>query len=539
MTNMNKPKENRLVAADDGMHLNGDKILDFVPRIVKVTEIQTGDGARIKYDIDIYIQGNLVDRITVDDLWIRSWYKFSRHCADAGMSDKRRKMIEQFLQEQAAQLSAPRMIGVTKKGWHCIDGIHVYCHDDTAICGSTDGVCLESPGSNIIYTESYVPDIDESGAVLERVEETAKGTSWVLYIVSLFDILKEPFRRAGYPIEFITNVFGRSGSGKTSLVKAICSPSQIFSFRSQDRRDTLLRKLRDYGGHTVLFDDFHPAESKADGDRQKGIKDSLARMVEETPDAPNIIISSEYLDGHLSLQDREIQIFLGRNMDWGLLNKLVDDQDMLEKIRTAFHVQIVRHVDDVIADIRTFCKKADSDRSEKASYRNARYFDYIRCVDHLFHKYFIRPYGIDLQCDIDAALDMHMEGQERHMKVIAKLDQTQSYLPIIRSMLLSGVGLERVMDWREFVPDSKSYHIDREGQVSISKKALQRGLMIFLRVGEIPIKKIVKEMIDADVIIPYESGTEYTQKHNGKRYYKIDTNELEESCSIFNDIFGR
>ena len=136
---------------------------------------------------------------------------------------------------------------------------------------------------------------------------------------------------------------------------------------------------------------------------------------------------------------------------------------------------------------------------------------------------------------------MHMRNQEKHMETLARLDQTRSYLPIIRDMLLdaSDLGLERVMDWQEFIPDSKSYHIDREGRVSISKKALQRGLMGFLRVSDLPIGKIVREMVAADVIIPYDQGSEYTQKHKGKRYYKIDTEELEESCSIFNDIFGR
>ena len=95
------------------------------------------------------------------------------------------------------------------------------------------------------------------------------------------------------------------------------------------------------------------------------------------------------------------------------------------------------------------------------------------------------------------------------------------------------------MDRQDFIPDQKSYHIDTDGYVSISKKALQRGLMRFLRVGDLPIKKIVREMVDADVIIPYDQGNEYTQKHNGKRYYKIDTDELGAACDVFDDILGR
>lgn len=532
--NMNEIKKGNLVMLDDGMYLGSDKILGFIPEVTAVKEIQTGDEVKAEYDIAIRIKGNIVDKVTVGNLMIRSWYGLSRYCPDAGVSDKTRKVIERFLQEQAAQLPALRMLDITKKGWCCIDGTHMYCHNDTVICGAIDEFSIKRAGCSIIRTEDFEPNIWNGKAFLEGIKETAKGTSWILCLVSFFDILKEPFRKAGHPIEFISNVYGCSGSGKTTLIKTLCSPAQIFSFRSQKRRDTLLREASGYEGHTVLFDDFHPAENKADSDRQKGIKDSLARMAEEKPDAPNIIISSEYLDGHRSLQDREIQIFLDGNLNWEMLSTLADKKKLIENIRIAFYVQIVKNVDAVVDDIKKFCNKADKKISKnKDFYRNARYFSYIECVDYLFHRYFVTAHGLDWQYEIKADIKMHMERQERHMGIVTRLERMRSYLPIVRDMLLDGAGLEQVADWREFVPDSRTYHIDREGQISISLKALQRGLMKFLQVGDLPMKKIIKEMIDANVIIPYENTKEYTQKHSNKRYYRIDTEELEEACSIF------
>lgn len=356
-------KKDRLISLKDGMYLGSDKVLEFIPEIAVVKEIQTDDGIKTEYDINISIQGDIVDKVTVADLMIRSWYNLSRYCPDARVADKTRRLIEQFLQEQAAKLPALRMLDITQKGWHCINGTHVYFHDDTIICGAVDATHLKSPGCSIIRTENFRPDIRNSKAILEGIKETAIGTSWILYLVSFFDILKEPFRKAGHPIEFISNVYGRSRSGKTSIIKILCAPSQTFSFRSQKRRDTLLREARSHEGHTVLFDDFHPAENKADGDRQKGIKDSLVRMVEEIPNAPNIIISSEYLDGHMSLQDREIQIFLDSGLDWRILSALADKKKDIDDIRTAFYVQIVKNTDTVTKDIKEFCDKADKELS--------------------------------------------------------------------------------------------------------------------------------------------------------------------------------
>ncbi len=39
-------------------------------------------------------------------------------------------------------------------------------------------------------------------------------------------------------------------------------------------------------------------------ERQSGIKDMLVRFVEKDTFAPNIIITSEYLDGYYSTQDK-------------------------------------------------------------------------------------------------------------------------------------------------------------------------------------------------------------------------------------------
>ena len=96
VTDIDKKKNNGLVAASDGMYFNDDKILGFVPKVVAVTEMQTGNGVRTRYDIEIIIQGKSVSWVTVQDLYVKSWYGLSRDCPDAGIADKMHKLIERF-----------------------------------------------------------------------------------------------------------------------------------------------------------------------------------------------------------------------------------------------------------------------------------------------------------------------------------------------------------------------------------------------------------------------------------------------------------
>ncbi len=534
---MDGTKKSAVEALEDGIYVGKDKLLSFVPQVGSVREIQSGEGIRRWYDITISKRGAIVDQITIDDLYVKSWFRLSRHCPDAGLSNRARKLLEHHLQEQAAKLPVLQEIRSDKKGWCLIDRKNVYCRKDIIVCETINGAYFGNIGCRVITVEDFEFVPGNSRAILENIKKTADGTSWILYLVSYFDILKGLFRRAGHPIEFLTNIYGESRSGKTSLVKTICSPSQVFSFRSAKRRDTILREAKGFGGETVLFDDYHPAENKADRDRQGGMKDSLVRMVEEVEDAPNIIISSEYLEGHLSLQDREIQIFLDKNMDWGSLDGLANEQDQLENIRVVFYVQIVKHADDVVADIKKLCDTADkahcADRI--STYRNIRYASYIQCVNHLFHKYFIGAYGIKWHCNIDDDLHKHMRQQERHMYIVSKLEHDRSYIPILREMFLdeNGNGLERVRDRSVFRCDSRTYYVDPDRMLIISPKALRRGLMVYLRSGDIPFKRIIKEMVDAGVVETYKRGAEYTKKCQYGRYYEINTKELEEYCSLF------
>lgn len=533
---MTSPYKQVITATEAGLYIATSQLTTFVPHVEKVRKILTSSGFQISYLISITQNGTRVDTITVSHLFVSSWFSLSSHCPDASLSRRARKLIEEFLENEAAKLPIDYEILLNKYGWRNTDFGNVFYRKEIVTNAVEIPIFSGKTAANVIRAENYRLELDNCRAFLFVIEKVADGSSWILYMASYFDILKDLFRKAGYPIQFIFNVYGKSGSGKTSLIKTICSPSQTFSFRSAKRRDTILREAAEYTGHTILIDDYHPAESNTDRNRQAGLKDSLSRSVEETDTFPNIIISSEYLDGHLSMQDREIQIFLDENLDWKLLETLEQHQESLEEIRAAFYVQTVSNAETMIADIKEFCKKADDRRaaSNRNYFRNTRYGDYICCVNYLFHKYFVETYHIDFHAqDIKAAITSQLKRQTKHMQIIKNLEYQGTYLVVLRDMLKCKGLFEQIADFNEYTPSADTIHISSKGIVSISPKALRRGMMLYLQTNHVPLKQVIKELQDAEALITYEKGKELTQKHNGKRIYVIDTDALDDSCSFY------
>ncbi len=128
---------------------------------------------------------------------------------------------------------------------------------------------------------------------------------------------------------------------------------------------------------------------------------------------------------------------------------------------------------------------------------------------------------------------LQMERQTRHMRIVKNLERQGNYLVILRDMLQCKGILEQIPDYNDYTPSGDTFHVNSLGHVSISPKALRHGMMMYLQTSQIPVKRIVKELQEAEALITYENSKELTQKHNGKRIYVIDTDALNEFCSFF------
>ncbi len=524
-----------LEAREDGLYLDGKELLDFIPRIEEVRKIRTSKGSQFFYKVRIIKNEKVIQTAWIEKLYVKSWFALSNQCSDADLSDKERRLIEGYLQKQAPGVLVRQEINLDKSGWQSIDAGRVFYNKWVIAKAVADPIRTKDP-AKIIRTEDYRFDAVEAGNALESVRRVAQGASWIVYMASYFDVLKEPLKKAGHPVECIINVYGKSGMGKTSLIKTICSPAQVFSFSQPQRRDRILREIQKFEGCTVFVDDYHPAEQKYDGERQNALKDRLVRLVEEDESAPNILISSEELGGHVSMQDREVQIFLRKVTDRELLTDLNKKRELLEKIRIAFYVQVVMNEEAIVHEIRDFCLEADKRHvfNSQENLRSSRYLGYIRCAAYLFQKYFYNAYGIPCRpYDIDTDIQMQLERQNRHMEIVREWDRQGTHLIALRNMLKSSDILKSVLDRKAFTASVDTIYIDSQKRVYLAPKALRFGMMRYLQTTDIPVKRIVKELAAAELLIPYEKGNELTQKVNGKRCYVIDIDGLDEYCSFF------
>lgn len=520
---------------EDGLYLGDRRLLDFIPSIEMVKKTLTSVGDQMSYKVVMSRNGKVIQTAWIRKLYVRSWFELSDQCSDADLLDRERRLIEGYLQKQVPGCPAYREIYLDKSGWQSIDGGEIF-YNKYVITKAVGDVIQTRDKTKVIRTEDYRFDVNGAGDILKGIQGVSQGVSWIIYMASYFDVLKELFRRAGYPVECIINVYGKSGMGKTSLIKTLCDPSCVFSFDQPQRRDRILREIQKYEGHTILVDDYHPAEQRYDGERQNALKDCLVRLVEENKNAPNIMISSEGLGGHVSMQDREIQIFLKEMVRWEILTILNQKRGLLEKIRIAFYAQIVMNEEDVVGEIKDFCLESDKRRTHniQTALRSSRYLDYIRCVEHLFQKYFFDAYGITrLSYDIDADIHMQLERQDRHMRNIKEWEQKGTYLITLRNMLRSPDILKNVRDGKEFEASIDTIYVNSQKRVFLAPKALRFGMMRYLQTTDIPVKQIVKELADAEVLITYDKGNELTKKMNGKRCYVIDMDGLDEYCDLF------
>lgn len=378
-------------AQNDCLFIDGKKVLDFIPYIAKVKLTTTSKGEKRAYRIQIRRNGEVIKKVWLSKLYVNSWFDLSAHCSDAGITNRERRLIEGYLQKQAAELPSHQEIFLDKKGWSSIGSGCIF-FNEKVITKAVPDIVRTKDLTRIVRTEDYRFNTDEVQSILCEIQRAAENLSWIVYTASYFDILKWPFEQAGYPIEFIVNIYGKSGSGRTSLIKTICSPSYVFSFSKPQRSDAVLREIKRFEGHTILMDDYNPAETKYGYERQNSLKDRLVRLVEEERNAPNILISSKELCGHVSMQDREVQLFLEKPVNWESLTFLSNRRKELKEIRTAFFVQIVDNIEAVIDKIRNFCMMSDRRRISDAltSLWCSCYLDYIRCASIYSRYSFVR-----------------------------------------------------------------------------------------------------------------------------------------------------
>ena len=122
---------------------------------------------------------------------------------------------------------------------------------------------------------------------------------------------KAIFIEAGYNPAVCINVFGRTASYKTSLVKAMLYPQKQVDFIASlvnDRIPNTVRRIQECYGFPFVLEDYHPAESRDKNNHQINMIDAAVRCIENNKESAVVFVTSEYLGGAESLQGRTLQV---------------------------------------------------------------------------------------------------------------------------------------------------------------------------------------------------------------------------------------
>ncbi len=524
---------------DGKLLAEGRIVANFVPVLKSKRVILNRGEKNFSYNIEIFHPDREPDIVEVPDFHIRSWHDICSNCADASLSSIQRKLIREFLEVQEAGMDEEQYFAISGKGWQNIREGNVFSNGKTVItCGIPPNVIFVDQDVPVIAAEEYSPDIQGWESILVAVRDVAPGVSMPLFMMSMYDVLKGIFKDAGYPIEYICNLYGESGKGKSSLARTICSFMRTLEF--DERKSTIKNVLEECEGCNVLVDDFHPRKEAYKKERQSGIKDMLVRFVEKDTSAPNIIVTSEYLDGYYSTQDREVQLFLEREVNWEKLTFLQNNKNFLENIRTAFQVEVVRNAEEIRKFVRDFCSCEDHTRNIEGSDRKRghRYSRYLCCVNEVFNRFFLEKYHLQfLSGNIDEDIMLQNQRQSDHMEIIRKIEQYNSYVIAVWHMIRSEV-LHIEHDMRHFRPSDDNICISGNNEIAVSHGALLNGMCIYLRTKNLNMKDVIRDLKNADLLFTYNSkgNRDLTKISHNYRYYHIDGYRLEKHCKILEGI---
>lgn len=198
---------------EDGLYLGDRRLLDFIPSIEMVKKTLTSLGDQMSYKVVMSRNGKVIQTAWIRKLYVRSWFELSDQCSDADLLDRERRLIEGYLQKQVPGCPAYREIYLDKSGWQSIDGGEIF-YNKYVITKAVGDVIQTRDKTKVIRTENYRFDVNGAGDILKGIQCVSQGASWIIYMASYFDVLKELFRRAGYPVECIINVYGKKWDGK-------------------------------------------------------------------------------------------------------------------------------------------------------------------------------------------------------------------------------------------------------------------------------------------------------------------------------------
>lgn len=270
--------------------LDGEEVVaEFDVRVLTIYYFISQTGKRVKkaYDIEATtFDGEKLDVQRVSNLQNLSYFDLWPQIIDASLNRKQKKGLLLRLQQTSRKAKIVKRLLIESNGFFVLeDKQHILTLGDVVLEDSKTDTEIVTPEN--ITRLRWKPHHNQ---MVFPISECAKGylnvcpgVSEILFSGMLLAAAKPFFIEAGYNPAVCINVFGRTASYKTSLVKAMLYPQKQVDFIASlvnDRIPNTVRRIQECYGFPFVLEDYHPAGSRDKNIHQINMIDAAVRCIE-------------------------------------------------------------------------------------------------------------------------------------------------------------------------------------------------------------------------------------------------------------------
>lgn len=510
---------------DVGLEVDGKYVADFDIRIDEVYLYVSPSEKIIRKEygiVAVMSDGTELEKRKITNLNNLSYFRLWPEIVDADLTKNQRQLLETRLQETYTIAKKIKVLEINRNGFFQVDN-----KADVLVLGeiifkdiSSDILIEIDPEISKLQWENRAPE--QMSIVIEFVEQyimVSPGVSEILFAGTLLAAIKPFFVEAGLNTAVCINLYGKTHTYKSSLIRAF---SYVRDWREQasslinDRKKRVNEKIKRNFGFPFVLEDYHPTATGYDYAKQLSIIDSSIRNIENESYSAVIFITSEFLDGAESLQNRILQIE-SRDVDLKILTSLQKNNYMPTLIYY-FVETLFKHREEVFDDIR-------AQYEELQGQRNLRIDDisiYLQIVAFLLEKYlFKQSEKLEFSELLKIALDEQRKKQYQHLKSFS-LSEEERILMTIHYILFTK-KIYKISDAENYSGEVNEI-CTKNGNVYITRLALKYG--IESNNNNFSMEKILKTLSEADVL--KEDKDTRTTKFKGQRVYCIAIDNIRE-----------
>lgn len=533
-------------------------VANFYPKVLRVQDTPEGEEVVINLilasgmESEITIPVSKVDRI--------NWFQLDKRCLVDDDNKNAQKHLKQILRIQIASCATQvaKLTQYTQLGWNTnAYGNAVYV---------TGNLCIGGTGNEIISPalKEYQLQICEENpnGMLQKFVDLfceripLEGRILILYFFT--GLIRQLYKEAGTPVDFVLYIFGKQQNRKTTLAKLTNNlynrgTDMDFSVRTVAKTscttaEKLIDMLRDT---TLILDDVSMSGNKGYRQTQENIMESVVRMlgnrarkssnsgngVKEYFPNSNVIITGEYLPNFPeSTLSRMMFMEVTNPVDSVWLEEFGREPLMLSTVAYMFISWVQsdynKHVDFIRKNFESYCQ----DRNQKRNCQG-RISDHVfimLCTSCLLQHFLVDREYNEWECDIIPSIKSELWGLADKQEVLMQntmLKNTQKdYCRTFAEMYVSKEF--HFADDREDRDYEAKYYdgfIHNKHTICMRTAVLCEKMQDYYKDTSITIQEITKQLRGNRFLITDNSkSSRSTKKVGGARYLHISKDAVKD-----------